>query len=73
MSQFRDFSAQTSDVPKGLEHERALMAAVARAHYLEDRSRVEISDALGISRFKVARLLARAKEEGVVTCHPKVK
>ncbi|MFE7065530.1 sugar-binding transcriptional regulator [Microbacterium sp. NPDC057658] len=67
MSQFRDFSAQTSDVPKGLEHERALMAAVARAHYLEDRSRVEISDALGISRFKVARLLARAKEEGVVT------
>lgn len=43
------------------------MAAVARAHYLEDRSRVDISDALGISRFRVARLLTRAREEGVVT------
>lgn len=50
-----------------VEDDRALMAAVARAHYLDDRSRVEIADAFGISRFKVARLLARARDEGVVT------
>ncbi len=43
------------------------MAAVARAHYLQDRSRVDISESLGISRFKVARLLTRAREEGLVT------
>ncbi|MFE7732504.1 hypothetical protein [Microbacterium sp. NPDC057442] len=56
-----------SDATKSVDQDRALMAAVARAHYLEDRSRVDISDALGISRFKVARLLSRAKEEGIVT------
>lgn len=67
MSQFRDFNAQMSEVSTGMDNDRALMAAVARAHYLEDRSRVDISDALGISRFKVARLLTRAREEGVVT------
>lgn len=67
MSQFRDFSAQMSEITSEIDGDRALMAAVARAHYFEDRSRVEISDTLGISRFKVARLLARAREEGIVT------
>lgn len=49
------------------DHDRSLMAAVARAHYLEDRSRVEIAEEFGISRFKVTRLLKRARDEGVVT------
>ncbi|WP_347350940.1 sugar-binding domain-containing protein [Intrasporangium sp.] len=49
------------------ESGRALLAAVARAHYLEGRSRVDIADELGVSRFKVARLLARATEQGIVT------
>lgn len=56
-------SAASADVAD----DRSLMAAVARAHYLQDRSRVDISESLGISRFKVARLLARAREEGLVT------
>lgn len=55
------------EIAQGVENDRALMAAVARAHYLQDRSRVDISESLGISRFKVARLLTRAREEGVVT------
>lgn len=50
-----------------VDEDRALLAAAARAYYFEDRSRVEISNALGISRFKVARLLARARAEGIVT------
>ncbi|MFD1714878.1 sugar-binding transcriptional regulator [Amnibacterium flavum] len=46
---------------------RALLAAVARAYYIDDLSRVEIADMFGVSRFKVSRLLARARDEGVVT------
>jgi DNA-binding transcriptional regulator LsrR (DeoR family) len=43
-----------------------LAAAVARRHYVEDRSKVEIAAELGLSRFKVARLLERARAEGLV-------
>lgn len=39
---------------------------VATMHYVDGRSRVEIADELGISRFAVARLLEQAKELGVV-------
>ena len=67
MSQTRDVSAQMSASLADGADERSLMAAVARAHYLQDRSRVDISESLGISRFKVARLLTRAREEGLVT------
>lgn len=42
------------------------MVQVARLHYEHDVPRVEIAERLGISRFKVARLIARAREEGVV-------
>lgn len=66
MSPDRNISAHLSEPPAVME-ERVLMAAVARAYYLDDRSRVEIADAFGISRFKVARLLARARDEGMVT------
>ncbi|MEP6854320.1 MAG: sugar-binding domain-containing protein [Pedococcus sp.] len=48
--------------PAGL----VLLAAVARRHYLQDQSKVEIADELGISRFKVARLLDLARERGLV-------
>lgn len=47
-------------------HERALAAAVARRHYLGGESKVDIASALGISRFKVARLLDAAHELGMV-------
>lgn len=52
----------SDDGPAGL----VLMAAVARRHYLQDRSKVEIAHELGISRFKVARLLDEARERGLV-------
>lgn len=46
--------------------ELVLMATVARHHYLQGRSKVQIADDLGLSRFKVARLLDAARECGLV-------
>lgn len=46
--------------------ELVLIAAVARRHYLQQRSKIEIAEELGISRFKVARLLDAAREMGLV-------
>lgn len=43
-----------------------LAASVARRHYVGGRSKIEIADELGISRFKVARLLDFALEQGIV-------
>jgi DNA-binding transcriptional regulator LsrR (DeoR family) len=43
-----------------------LLASVARRYYLEGRSKVEIADELGLSRFKVARLLDAARSSGLV-------
>lgn len=47
--------------------ERSALVAVARRFYLEDRSKVEIADEFGYSRFKVARMLEQARALGVVT------
>ncbi|WP_432483968.1 sugar-binding transcriptional regulator [Kineococcus esterisolvens] len=44
----------------------ALAAAVARRFHVEGRTKVDIARDLGISRFKVARLLADAQEAGLV-------
>ncbi|MDN5796862.1 MAG: transcriptional regulator [Intrasporangium sp.] len=46
--------------------ELVLAAAVARRYYLHGQSKVEIADALGVSRFKVARLIDYARESGIV-------
>lgn len=46
--------------------ELVLMATVARHHYLQGRSKVQIADDLGLSRFKVARLLDAARDCGLV-------
>ncbi len=67
MSTYDDKSAQLSAVTHAAQTDRALVAAVARAYYLEELPRVEIAHNFGISRFKVARLLERARQEGVVT------
>lgn len=48
-------------------NELIMMARVARHYYVEDRSKSEIADELGISRFRVARLLTSARREGIVT------
>lgn len=43
-----------------------LLASVAQEYYLNDESKVAIAKARGLSRFQVARLLQRAREQGVV-------
>ena len=43
-----------------------LAASVSRRHYLDGQSKVEIAEGLGLSRFKVARLLEVARESGLV-------
>jgi DNA-binding transcriptional regulator LsrR (DeoR family) len=43
-----------------------LAAAVARRYYLEGQTKVEIAAQLGLSRFKVARLLEDARATGIV-------
>ena len=43
-----------------------LSATVARRYYLDGLSKVQIGDELGLSRFKVARLLELARETGLV-------
>jgi DNA-binding transcriptional regulator LsrR (DeoR family) len=43
-----------------------LTATVARRYYLEGASKSEIATELGLSRFKVARLLDRARAGGIV-------
>lgn len=42
------------------------LAAVARRFYLDGRSKVEIAEEFGISRFKIARDLDVARERGIV-------
>jgi hypothetical protein len=39
---------------------------VARRYYLQEQSKVDIAALLGISRFKVARLLDEARSTGLV-------
>ncbi len=46
--------------------EVVLAARVARQFYLEGISKVDIAGQLGISRFRVARLLDSARESGLV-------
>jgi DNA-binding transcriptional regulator LsrR (DeoR family) len=46
--------------------ELVLAARVARQYYLEGISKVDIAGQLGISRFRVARLLDSARETGMV-------
>jgi len=43
------------------------MVRAARRYYLDDASKKQIGEELGVSRFKVARLLEQAREQGVVT------
>src|SRR5262245_45580005 len=41
-------------------------AHAARLHFLRGMTKSEIADRLGVSRFKVARMLEQAREEGIV-------
>lgn len=44
----------------------AALAHVARLYYLRGLTKLEIAERLGVSRFKVARILEQARSEGVV-------
>jgi DNA-binding transcriptional regulator LsrR (DeoR family) len=46
--------------------ELILMARAARRYYVDDMSKTDIADELGISRFRVARLIDSAKRSGMV-------
>lgn len=43
-----------------------LLARISRDYYLENRSKVEIATSHEISRFQVARMLAEARDKGIV-------
>jgi DNA-binding transcriptional regulator LsrR (DeoR family) len=43
-----------------------LMASIARRYHLDGRSKVEIAEEFGLSRFKIARLLDAARSNGLV-------
>ncbi|MFC4565079.1 sugar-binding transcriptional regulator [Nocardiopsis mangrovi] len=43
-----------------------LVSAIARRFYVDGRSKVEIGEEFGLSRFKVARALETARESGIV-------
>lgn len=45
---------------------RVQLAHVAREHYVLGKSRVEIADETGLSRFKVGRMLDEAVEKGII-------
>ncbi|MFT3887795.1 MAG: sugar-binding domain-containing protein [Arachnia sp.] len=49
------------------ERARELAVRAATLYYLQDRNKLDIAEELGISRFRVARLLDLAKEIGAVT------
>jgi DNA-binding transcriptional regulator LsrR (DeoR family) len=46
--------------------ELVLAASIARRHYIDGQTKIEIADELRLSRFKVARLLETAREQGLV-------
>lgn len=46
--------------------ELVLAASIARRHYVDGRTKIEIADEFRLSRFKVARLLEAAREHGLV-------
>ncbi|KGN42344.1 sugar-binding transcriptional regulator [Knoellia aerolata] len=55
-------------MPESLSPADAVLAAeVARRHLIDGESKVDLAASLGMSRFKVARLLEAARESGMVT------
>src|ERR1700723_1742484 len=57
-----DMAGLSADRPS----EVVLAARVARQFYLDGASKIDIAESLGISRFRVARLLDCAREAGMV-------
>lgn len=53
--------------PRSRPDELVLATRVARRYFLDNRSKLEIAEEFAISRFKVARLLDVARDNGIVT------
>src|SRR5258707_3172071 len=71
MRYMRSYERMVDAIPMaGLSADRpsevVLAARVAREYYLEGVSKIDIAAGLGISRFRVARLLESARESGMV-------
>jgi DNA-binding transcriptional regulator LsrR (DeoR family) len=49
--------------------EPALLARAARLYYVDGRSQAEVATAIGVSRSNVSRVLAAAREQGIVEIH----
>lgn len=49
------------------DSEWQLLALIARRFYLEDASKTELAEEFGLSRFRIARLLKQARDEGIVS------
>lgn len=47
--------------------EQLTWAAIARRYFLEQKTKIEIADEFGITRFRVARILQSCIEDGIVT------
>ncbi len=65
MAQMSEPSQRTGAGFKG-PAELVLAAEIAHRYYLDERTKVEIADEFRLSRFRVARLLQVARQEGVV-------
>jgi DNA-binding transcriptional regulator LsrR (DeoR family) len=61
-----DVSAHMCNLAHMSIDSKVVMAHVARLHYVSDLPKRDIAERLGISRFKVARLIDQAREEGIV-------
>jgi DNA-binding transcriptional regulator LsrR (DeoR family) len=58
---------EASQSPFAGPDEMVRAALVARRYYLDNRSKVQIAGELGVTRFKVARLLELARSSGIVS------
>lgn len=67
MKTFAVFRAHLSNTEAMTESTRTELARVARRYFLDGVSKVKIADELGVSRFKVARMIDEALDSGVVT------
>ena len=56
----------SAPVPLKGPAELVLAASIARRHYIDGRTKIEIADEFRLSRFKVARLLEAARAQGLV-------
>src|SRR5699024_277063 len=59
--------ADRSDAARGdAMTEDQLLAELGRLYFLEDVSKVELGRRFNLSRFKVARMLAKGRERGII-------